>query len=291
MKKLTLTTAEKLLQLRKGERLQAGKLRQAIFQELLSENILYKTGKTRGRLLLVNGEQFDLYLQNHYSIADLNEYVALFSQDNYSRSDLVRVATDSKLSGIRSFKGFLVNCYEPVDVLLNHSKTILQPLPGLFHFIYDYENFVPDSQYTIVGVENPENFRYIEKQKKLFQHIKPLFISRYPQGQHADIIRWLKMIPNSYLHFGDFDLAGINIYLNEFKKYIPEKSTFFIPDNIEELIRAYGNHSRYDDQKLHLDTAGILEEEVVELIHIIHKHKKGLDQEIFQILENSESFS
>lgn len=288
MKKLNLSTAEKLLQLRNGERLQASKLLQAIFQELLAENILYKTGKTRGLLLLVNSGQFDLYLQNRYAIADLNEYVTLLRQENYSRSDLVRVSTDSKLSAIRSFKGFLVNCYEPVDVMLNHSKTILQPLPGLFHFIYDYENFIPDSQCTIVGVENPENFRYIEKQKKIFQHLKPLFISRYPQGQHADIIRWLKMIPNPYLHFGDFDLAGINIYQNEFKKYIPEKSTFFIPDHMEELIRIYGNPSRYDDQKLHLDKAGILEEEVVELIRIIHKHKKGLDQEIFQNFGNND---
>ena len=57
---------------------------------------------------------------------------------------------------------------------------------------------------------------------------------------------------------------------------------------MEELVRAYGNHSRYDNQKLHLDKAGILEEEVLELVRIIHKHKKGLDQEIFQILENND---
>ena len=71
MKKLFLPMAEKLLQLRNGEKIQASKLRQAIFQELLSENILYKTGRTRGLVLLVNAEQFDLYLQNHYSIANL----------------------------------------------------------------------------------------------------------------------------------------------------------------------------------------------------------------------------
>ncbi|NDV85049.1 hypothetical protein, partial [Bacteroides sp. 51] len=26
--------------------------------------------------------------------------------------------------------------------------------------------------------------------------MKPLFISRYPQNQHGDVIRWLKAIPN-----------------------------------------------------------------------------------------------
>ena len=276
--------AEKLLQLRNGEKLQASTLRQPVFQELLAENILYKPGRTRGLVLLVNREQFDLFLQNHYSIANLGEYVALLRREDYSRSDLIKVSTDSKLSQRRSFKGFLVNTYEPVEVVLNQTKTRLHPLPGLFHFIYDYENFIPDAHCTIVGVENPENFRYIEKQKRLFQHVKPLFISRYPQEQHTDIIRWLRMITNPYLHFGDFDLAGINIYLNEFKRYIPEKSTFFIPPDIEYLLRTYGNYSRYNRQKLHVDPADIQEEGLKELIKMIHRQKKGLDQEIFQTI-------
>lgn len=282
MKKLSLPMAEKLLQLRNGEKIQASKLRQAIFQELLSENILYKTGRTRGLVLLVNTEQFDLYLQNHYSIANLEEYVDVLRREEFSRSDLVKVSTDSKLTSKRSFKGFLVNCYEPVNIVLNQTRTRLQPQPGLFHFIYDYEQFIPDSEYTIVGIENPENFRHIEKQKQLFRHLKPLFISRYPQGQHADVIRWLQLIPNPYLHFGDYDLAGINIYLNEIKRYIPEKSTFFIPHDIEELLLLYGNYGRYDRQKLHTPAGGIQEEGIIELIKMIHRHKKGLDQEIFQ---------
>src|SRR5690554_2223630 len=284
MKKLTLPMAEKLLQLRNGEKLQASTLRQPVFQELLAENILYKTGRTRGLVLLVNGEQFDLFLQNHYSIANLEEYVALLRQEDYSRSDLVKISTDSKLSQRRSFKGFLVNTYEPVEVVLNQTKTRLHPLPGLFHFIYDYENFIPDAHCTIVGVGNPDNFRYIEKQQRLFQHVKSLFISRYPQEQHADITPWLRMILNPYLHFGDFDLAGINIYLNEFKRYIPEKSTFFIPPDIEYLLRTYGNYSRYDRQKLHVAPADIQEEGLKELIKMIHRQKKGLDQEIFQTI-------
>jgi len=45
----------------------------------------------------------------------------------------------------------------------------------MFQFIYDFENFVIDKDITIIGVENAENFRYIEKQKDLFQNAK--FIS------------------------------------------------------------------------------------------------------------------
>lgn len=284
MMKLTLPIAKKLLQLRSGDKIQASKLRQRIFQELLTENILYKTGRTQGNVVLINSEQFDLFLQNHYSVANLEEYVDVLKREDFSRSELIKVSTDSKLFQRRSFKGFLVNTYEPVNIVLNQTGMLLQPMPGMFNFIYDYEKFIPDIHCTIVGVENPESFRYIEKQQQLFQNVKPLFISRYPQEQLADIIRWLKMIPNQYFHFGDFDFAGINIYMNEFKKYIPEKSTFFIPPDIEYLISTYGNYMRYDRQKLQVDPTDIPEQGLKELIKIIHRYKKGLDQEIFQSL-------
>lgn len=283
MNKLSLPIAEKLLLLRNGERIQASRLQQAVFQELLFEKILYKTGKSRGHLLLLNKEQFDLYLQNHYSITDLDEYVSVLKQESISRADLIGISTDSKLTKSRSFKGFLVNCYEPVEVRIHQKSTLLHPIPGLFHFVYDFESFVPNEQLTIVGIENPESFRYIEKQKYLFTDIKPLFISRYPQNQHADIIRWLKSIPNPYLHFGDFDLASINIYMSEFKRHIPDRCSFFIPSNIEELFERHGNYERYNKQKLHVDVADVSEEKVVELINLIHQYKKGLDQEVLQV--------
>lgn len=284
MEKLSLSIAEKLLLLRNGEKIQASRLQQAIFRELIIEKILHKTGKSRGHILLLNIEQFDLYLQNHYSIINLDEYILVLKQESISRADLIGISTDSKLTKSRSFKGFLVNCYEPIEVRINQKRTFLHPMPGLFHFVYDFENFVPNEQLTIVGIENPESFRYIEKQKYLFNDIKPLFISRYPQNQHADIIRWLKSIPNSYLHFGDFDIASINIYMNEFKKHIPDRCSFFVPSNIAELLERYGNDERYNKQKLHINVTDISEEMVIELIKLIHQHKKGLDQEVFQIL-------
>ena len=184
-----MSIAEKLLLLRNGEKIQASRLQQAIFRELIIEKILHKTGKSRGHILLLNIEQFDLYLQNHYSIINLDEYILVLKQESISRADLIGISTDSKLTKSRSFKGFLVNCYEPIEVRINQKRTFLHPMPGLFHFVYDFENFVPNEQLTIVGIENPESFRYIEKQKYLFNDIKPLFISRYPQNQHADIIR------------------------------------------------------------------------------------------------------
>ena len=107
----------------------------------------------------------------------------------------------------------------------------IQPREGTFTFIYDFETFFPPDNITIVGIENPENFRHIQKQKKFFEDIQPLFVSRYPQNK--DLIKWLQTIPNSYLHFGDFDFAGLNIYINEFKKHLHDKATFYLPPDIE----------------------------------------------------------
>jgi hypothetical protein len=82
------------------------------------------------------------------------------------------------------------------------------------------------------------------------------------------------------LHFGDFDFAGIGIYLNEFEKHISDKATFFVPDDIDSLISENGSKERYNQQKINFDTQTIQEERLLQLIKTIHKHKKGLDQEI-----------
>ncbi len=121
---------------------------------------------------------------------------------------------------------------------------------------------------------------YIDKQKYLFSDIRPLFVSRYPQNQSKDLIKWLQSIPNPYVHFGDFDFAGIGIYLHEFKKHLVDRTTFFVPENIDKLITDFGNKKRYDEQKINFDVKSIKEEKLLQLIKTIHKNRKGLDQEI-----------
>ena len=165
-------------------------------------------------------------------------------KDNVQRSEFVKVSSNSKLKTTRTFKGFLINSYIPINAKLNGNEITLNFTEGIFNFIYDFENFIPDENITIVGIENAENFRWIINQKHLFTDIKPLFVSRYPQSQGKDLLKWLKSIPNNYLHFGDFDFAGIGIYLNGYKKYISEKATFFIPNEIENLIIQFGNNRR-----------------------------------------------
>ena len=278
---LPLNIAEKLLLLSNGDKIPASKLNHSIFQELILEGIIHKPGKIRSTIQIIDKQQLKLFLMNHFSIDDLAFYIETLKSDNLIRADLVAVATDSKVRYLRTFKGFLVNCYSPLNATLNNEEVVIYPHEGTFNFMYDFESFIPDKGITIVGIENPENFRHIGRQKYLFKNIKPLFVSRYPQYQSKDLIKWLKSIPNNYLHFGDFDFAGISIFLNEFKKYLDDRANLFIPEDINNLIRIIGSKKRYDDQRINFDPDIIDDINILHLIDSLHRYKKGLDQEIF----------
>ena len=79
-----------------------------------------------------------------------------------------------------------------------------------------------------------------------------------------------------------FDLKGIHLYITEFKQKInnPLRCKFYIPVNIEKLIYDKGNSKRYNEQKQNLKNFDFsVHSEIINLVNIIEKHKKGLDQE------------
>ncbi|MCC6599224.1 MAG: hypothetical protein IT223_00955 [Crocinitomicaceae bacterium] len=278
--KVPVHIAEKLLQLSQGESIPSSLAKHSLIEDLVLEGIIERKGRIQKSLLVIDNKALHTYLQNKCSINDLQQYIQVNRKEEVTRTELVAATSDSKHTGVRSFKGFLVNCYSPIQVTLNGKEITLNLVDGTFQFIYDYEKFGLSPDITIVGIENPSNFRHIDKQKYLFSDIKPLFVSRYPQNQSKDLIKFLQSIPNNYLHFGDFDFAGIGIYLNEFKRNLADKASFFVPDNIDELLKEFGNKKRYDEQKINFDSKTITEAKVLKLIDTIHKRRKGLDQEI-----------
>jgi len=270
------------LQLSKGEKIPASKLKGPLVTELLAEGILADTrsGRTRSLLYLPKVESLHSFLANRFSISDLEYYVNTLSLDSVTRADLIHAAANSKVKKVRTFTGFLVNCYEPVTATLNGESIEIDPPAGTFQFIHDTKHFIPHPGVTIVGVENSECFSEIIKQKRLFEDVHPLFVCRYPLNQSKDLLKWLQTIENPYLHYGDFDFAGIGIYINEYKRYLGSRSSFFVPDNIELLIKTCGNRNLYNNQKINFDLELITEQKINELIVLIHKYKKGVEQEI-----------
>ena len=278
---LTLKTAKILVQLINGASVSNSLAKCKLIDNLVFENIIFRKGKHQKSLQLINEIGLHNYLANQLQINNLSAYILALENENSTRAELVKITTDSKKSKERVFKGFLVNSYNTVKAELNNETIIINPIKGSFIFIYDFETFKIPKEITIVGVENSENFSQIQKQKYLFKSINPLFISRYPQNQNKDFVKWMKSIPNNYLHFGDFDIAGIGIYLNEYKKHLLGKATFFIPENIKNDIRKNGNRERFDKQKINFKIDQIQESKIIELIEIIQLEKKGLDQEYY----------
>lgn len=263
-----------------GATLAESSARHSIVKDLIADGIIVCRGRIKKTLVITNTNAFDIYLKTKLSINDLELYIETAKQSNPTRSKLVAASSDSKQKVVRTFKGFLINSYLPFKACLNGHELLIDPTEGVFQFIYDYEQFVIPPHIVVVGIENPENFRQISQQKHLFAELKPLFISRYPQNQSKDLVKWLQSIPNSYLHFGDFDLAGIGIYMNEYKLHLADRASFFVPKNIETILAKYGNRDRYNNQTQNFNVEAIQEEKILTLLDIIHKHKKGLDQEI-----------
>ncbi len=279
--KLTLNIAKALVRLKNGEIITSSSAKSMLIDELVAENILWRKGKHQRTIQLRDEDSLDNYLSNQLQINSLEKYILAVENPNSSRSDFVKITTDSKKSKERVFKGFLVNSFIPIKATLNDLELIIQPPTGSFLFIYDFESFKIDKDIIVIGVENSKNFRQIQEQAYLFTGINPLFISRYPQNQNNDFIKWMQSIPNRYLHYGDFDIAGIGIYLNEYKKYLGDKAEFFIPKDIKSTIKENGNRERYNKQKVNFKINEINENNLLKLIEVIQTEKKGLDQEYY----------
>ena len=279
--KLPLTIAEKLMDMQMGEKIPFSKLKHSTVEAMVENGILKKQiiGRSKALLYLTDINKLDAFLKNHFGIHDLENYVAGLLREDLTRADAIDIASNSKLKSIRTFKGFLINCFQPIECKLNGRDLVIQPREGTFTFIYDFENFFPANNITMVGIENPSNFRHIQQQKKLFANIQPLFVSRYPHSK--DLVKWLQTIPNLYLHFGDFDFAGLNIYINEFKKHLHDKASFYLPPDIETVLSTKGNRDIYNKQTIQFDRNVITEPAILTLLEIIEKYKKGLEQEIF----------
>ena len=282
--KKTVTLIKRLIQLAEGKALPVSSLRGEWFQQMEEDGILLTVSHgSRKSLRASDANSFRQYLASQYDIRDLDATLTLLQQQDSDRASQVDVTGDSKFVQRRTFQGFLINSYQPVPATLNGESVTILPPEGSFVFISDYQSFSIPDDIIIVGVENAENFRYAKRQQLLFERYFPkgsrlLFVSRYPQQQHSDLIHWLKSIPNRYVHFGDLDLAGIAIYQNEYYCHLGQRSSFLIPDDYEERI-ADGIRTRYDDQLSEYGKMKIEDPRITKLLSCIHQYHRGYDQE------------
>lgn len=256
-------------------------VRQTLIEE---EQVVVIANGSRKKIYTPNPDSLRQFLeQNYEGLRGVNWNSDLLSAT--SRAELAAKSGNSKTQTIRSCPGFMVNCYSTIHARLNGKDIIIAPEEGTMLFIADWKNFVIPEDILVVGIENMENFRLIRKQKYLFPANKQiLFVSRYPQS--SDLREWLLRIHNTYIHFGDFDIAGLHIYEKEFYNHIGSRASFLIPDDIEARLQN-GSVERYNDQYRKFRNFIPSDKRIRPLFEMINRYHKGYDQEGYILKEDT----
>ena len=264
-----------------GEQVAGSRLNSKLLDELLAEGLLLVVSRGSRKSYRAR----DMEALKRFLIDKDEAFRILEVNASDSRALMATETGNSKLVMVRSCPGFPVNSYEPIECFLDRKPLVVSPQEGSFLFVSDWEKFTIPEDVVVVGIENMENFRMIRRQRTFFDKYlhdhglsdKVLFVSRYPQS--TDLRKWLCTIPNHYLHFGDFDLAGINIFLFEFQQYLgKERSSYLIPADIESRLKS-GSRKRYDEQYYRFKDIKSDVCELQQLIDLIHHERKAYDQE------------
>lgn len=276
--RLSASLLQALKRLAAGETIAASSLRDDMAGELKQEGLLTtRVHGSRRSYTAIDPGALRVYLGQHYdALRDLDAA----SPAPSGRAAQAAVSGNSKCSRVRSCPGFPVNTLEPICCLLCGESVELYPPPGSFAYITDWQSFELPADVVVVGVENMENFRLVRLQREFFERELPgrrlLFVPRYPQS--ADLACWLGGISNEYVHFGDLDLAGINIFLTEFLPHTGTRGRFLIPSDAERRI-ARGTVERYNAQLARFRNLQASDPALQQLIDTIHRHHRGYDQE------------
>ena len=240
-----------LLKLKQNRSLNFSQIPPKLLQKLKEEGLINIIGTNRKKVVV--NKYFDEVYKDIEKIEIAN-----------SRSELSNIG-DSKLKQIYPMSGFYINGVCKLEnftlPISNESVLFLKNMPEI------------DKNILVIIVENFENMLYLHS--NLFQKQNILFI--YRNKALLDILQDLK---NEIFYFGDFDLAGISIYLNEI--LIRNKNAkFFIPQNIESLLIKKGSQNLYKKQFFKFKNLKSDIEEIQNLINLIHKTQKSLEQEWF----------
>lgn len=281
--KLSLRLIENLHRLLQGESIPYSALPKTLTDPLAAEGLLFISHHgTRRSLIAPNSAALAASLpQYNEALADLDAAAALLTDDN-SRAAQAALSGNSKIVGKRTTPGFLVNSYSRISCKLCGQAFAVEPAEGSAVYIADWQSFVPPVSTLIIGIENTENFLQIRKQRKLFDdclfknETEILFVSRYAFS--SDLTNWLNGITNRYIHFGDFDLAGIAIFLNQFKPHVEGRGSYLIPPDIEQRIKQ-GSRQRYDNHYVKYKDLSTDDDKISRLITLIHKYRRAYDQE------------
>jgi len=242
-----------LLRLKQNRELNYSSVPAGLLQELLMEGLVTVVGSKRKKVIA--NQYFDEVYKDIHSIDEAT-----------SRKELAKLK-DTKLKKIAPQDGLYLNGRCKLGSIClpiaTESALFIKEIPLLA------------KETLIVVVENFENLLYCNTTLKLFREDDILFVYR-----NKKMLELISIVENKIIYFGDFDLAGIAIYLNEI---LPRNSNIklFIPQNIEQLLRENGLAKLYQEHFSKYKELQSNIKEVQFLINIIHKTQKSLEQEYF----------
>ena len=263
-----------------GESVPSSGLSKQMAEELLSEDLIWQqVYGSRRKFKLRDANALSIYLAQRYGIqVSLDEWIKVMeSGETVSRARQVEVTSRSKAKSTRSFTGFLVKSYQPIETSLYGEPLLINPPQGLSLFIEDFTHFRLADDVTVVGIENGENFQHIEQMRHLFKNIKVLFVSRYPQSfGSSHMVAGPFPIPIFIL--GISILPAFHIFLTEFFTHLGLKARFFIPSDIETRLQT-GNTLLYNLQYERFKEMKVIDERLKPLVAMIHRYRRIYEQE------------
>ncbi|MGQ1946536.1 DUF7281 domain-containing protein [Geofilum sp. OHC36d9] len=278
-KPIPLSFARCLLRLANGEKLSASEISaKGLLKQFTEDGIIQKwpVAGRRVNYSCPNSLRLKTYLQVQNDILSLEDYISRFGSTDADGESSLSASKSTKTFRAKSLQGFFIKAFKSEITVSN--KTVMAPPKGIELFVWRPEQLQISPSALVVGIENPECYLKFDKLIKLFPQKELIVVMRY-LSQSPN--RWLQTIPNSYLHFGDFDPAGLSIYIREYRKLLPaNRCRFFVPPDIDHLIDKYGIEHLYNQQVHLLDSINIHEyPEVEELANLLRKYGKGLEQE------------
>jgi len=275
--KISLSLAKKIAKLVEEKSINNSEFKNSkTLKELIEYGIVHLQVKgQKTKILLLSLSKLELYLFKIYGIKSLEDFLNEAENPLKSRARISQVSSDTKMLKTDVQAGMYLASYETVDIEINAEiYSLYTPNMSTF-FLHKNAKLKLSKDILVVGVENFENVSSIALQAYLFNDSrKKVFIYRNKYFRE-----FLSRSFNDYLHFGDFDLAGLNIYLNEVvPRLTHERHKFFIPDNISELLDS-GNA---EDYFLHLKKFPNLSSKskyLEDFISLLHEKKRSLHQE------------
>ncbi len=242
-----------------------------------------KTPKVRYIDLAKEENIFLFFKNNNYYIDSKDEidiYIEEMFNNNPSRDKIQKWHNSSKAKDSKSLKGLYVSSLNTIDIKLNGEAVSIIPNNGLGYFLFYTQKVELFDNTIIVGIENYQVIWFAKRYKQFFESDNILFVVINPY-----MLEWICNLENEYIHFGDYDLAGINIYINKIlpRLHKSKKSSMFIPDNIEYLIKEHGDSALFEKQ-IRYKNLVINDMKINNLKNIIKNEKKAIEQEGLHLL-------